>query len=590
MVELESQLRELELQMADGDPAVMRRYEQVHARDESFGGDEWPVRVDTVVRGLGFTERQLGQRLDSLSGGELTRASLARALAGNPDVLLLDEPTNHLDIESIDWLQDWLSNLPGGVVLVSHDRWFIESTCTSVVEIVEGKARRFNGSFVEYRTQQALEAATHQRQIERWKTEVARLQRFVDKFSAGTRARQAQSRVKMLDKLRQDAPAYADLRNRRTLSFKLPKPERPGNLPFDVRGIELGFEGGRTLLPPTDFAVERGEKIALLGRNGTGKSTLLHALAAQCIALAKPPEGYRGGEIRVGYGVTARLLSQHDSELVDNYSLLGNMNLAAPDIAARDAMNLLGLFGFKGPDDAQRLVSTLSGGERRRLLLAMALTGSANVLLLDEPTNHLDIESREGLEAALADFDGTVILISHDRALVEGVATRTVVLHDEALTTVAGGYTQAHDVLTGSAPLPGTPEAARAAAAAAKPASPNTSAKKQSPKAKQPTSEGRSGTSRTVSVDGASARERREARRKQRGANSGVKVRRPGTIEAELEQLETELGDIQNRMLDPEIYTSPEKSAECLDRHTVLERDIAKRYDELDAALQHYGK
>jgi len=338
----------------------------------------------------------------------------------------------------------------GGVVMVSHDRWFIEELCTSVIEISNGRGRRFSGSFVEYRTQQAMEAVTFQRHVEHWKVEVARLQRFVDRFAAGTRSKQAQSRVKALDRLREDTPAYNDLSTRNVLDFKLPSPAPCSRTVLDVRGIELGFPdtdgSDRLLLHPTDFVIEKGEKIALLGRNGTGKSTLLHALAAACIPLEKPPGAHRGGEIRVGYGTQARLLSQHDSELVDNQSMLGNMNLAAPDISRRQAISLLALFGFRG-DESERLVGTLSGGERRRVLLAMALTGSANLLLLDEPTNHLDIESREALEAAISEFQGTVILISHDRALIEGMATRTLVLHDETLVTAPGGYDHARRIL-----------------------------------------------------------------------------------------------------------------------------------------------
>ncbi|MCB0879912.1 MAG: ATP-binding cassette domain-containing protein, partial [Thermoleophilia bacterium] len=387
---LESELRQLELDMATGDPKIMDRWEQVRRDYDHLGGEGWVAETESILRGLGFVERQLDQPLDTLSGGELTRASLARTLASKPDVLLLDEPTNHLDIDTIDWLQDYLIELKGGLVLVSHDRWFIEAVCTSVVEISMGRARRFRGSFVEYRAQQALEAVTHAKQVERWRTEVARLQRFVDRFGAGTRARQAQSRAKVLDKLREDAPEYADVSARMSIGFQLPKvTTQPGRTVFEAKGMSLGFgtpgdDGSRTLLQPSDLVVERGEKIALLGANGAGKSTLLDALASFAIPLHKAPEALRGGEVRIGYDVQARLLSQHDSELVDTASMLGNMNIAAPMIGRTDAQNLLGLFGFTGKDP-ERLVSTMSGGERRRLLMAMALTGADNVLLLDEP-------------------------------------------------------------------------------------------------------------------------------------------------------------------------------------------------------------
>ncbi len=567
IVDLETQLRALEHAMADGSEDAMRQYEHVRAAYDAAGGEAWESHLHAVLRGLGFTEEQFDQPLDTFSGGELTRASLARALASRPDILLLDEPTNHLDMEAIDWLSEYIASHPGGVVLVSHDRWFIESACTSVVEIAYGRSRRFKGSFVEYRAQQALEAVTHQRQLERWQDEMARLQRFVDKFSAGTRAKQAQSRVKMLDRIRSEAPQYADMRQRKTVGFRMPVPERSGATVLDVRGIELGFpEADRVLVHPTDFVVERGEKIALLGPNGSGKSTMLSALAAACIPLVKRPDAHLDGEIRVGYSTTARLISQHDTELADDQSLLGNMHLANPGIARREAMSLLGLFGFAG-DDADRLVHSLSGGERRRLLLATALTGSANLLLIDEPTNHLDIESREALEAALATYEGTVILISHDRALIEGVATRTMVLHDQQVSTVLGGYTQAREVLTGQ-----TPPAAKAETPAA------TSSSKTAPNERN---------TRTVRRD--ADRSGSPRARGRRTSSAGPKVRRPGTIERELEALETQLGDIQQQMLDPEVYTSPEKSAAALTEHQRLEYDIAQRYEELERSLEHYG-
>ncbi len=601
IVSLERELRQLELDMATGDPGVMQRWEDVRGQYDHLGGEGWVADTDAVLRGLGFTEAQLDQPLDTLSGGELTRASLARTLASRPDVLLLDEPTNHLDIDTIDWLQDYMNELKGGLVLVSHDRWFIEATCTSVVEIAMGRARRFKGSFVEYRAQQALEAVTHQKQLEHWKTEVARLQRFVDRFSAGTRSRQATSRSKVLDKLREDAPEYADISARMNIGFQLPKVvKHPGRTVLDAKGIHLAFEGsellpeGRTLLEPSDLVIERGEKIALLGANGAGKSTLLDAIASSCVAHHKPPEALQGGEMRIGYDVQARLLSQHDSELVDSTSMLGNMNLAAPMIGRTDAQNLLGLFGFTGRDP-ERLVSTMSGGERRRLLMAMALTGADNVLLLDEPTNHLDIESREALEAALAEWPGTLVMISHDRALVEGVATRTVVLHEQKLVTVVGGYEQAKAVLAGEIKAPPTdPGEAlrlreeedtarrRAAADARRERQRAPKAAKQSkqaaPAATAPTPES---TKRTVKRGGGAGTKTRR--------DGTPKVRRPATIEAEIEKLDAEKAEVDALMLDPDVYTDAVKSAAALKRHAQLDRDLAARWAELEQAVEVHG-
>ncbi|MCW2972350.1 MAG: family ATP-binding cassette protein [Thermoleophilia bacterium] len=595
LVALEKELRILEASMADGDPAKLDAWQEVRTRYDQLGGENWIVLVEQVLRGLGFREEQMDQPLDSLSGGELTRASLARALASSPDVLLLDEPTNHLDIDTISWLQDHLSSLKGGLVLVSHDRWFIEAVCTSVIEIAHGRGRRFNGSFVEYRAQQAMEAVTHGRELEKWQGEVARLQRFVDRFGSGTRSRQAQSRAKVLDKLRQDVPAYANISERASIGFQLPKmTKQPGRTVFEVKGLALGFDGegdteGRELLEPSDFVIERGEKIVILGPNGAGKSTLLHALASKCVMHEEAPGALRAGEVVIGYDVQARLLSQHDSELVDDQSMLGNMNLAAPGISRTDAQNLLGLFGFRG-DDAQKLVGALSGGERRRLMMAMALTGADNVLLLDEPTNHLDIESREGLEAALADWGGTMIMVSHDRALVEGVATRTLVLHDKQLITIVGGYEQAHAVLSGETDAPAQDPGAVLRQQAAKEAEAARRAAKGGSKSKSATVNA-PGTPGTSGAAGSSDSGTRTVKRREKGAprDGSAKVRRPATVEAEIERFEQELAAVNEAMLDPDVFTDAAKSAELLERHAKLERGIAAGFTELEKSTEVFG-
>ncbi len=572
MVALEQELRELEHRMGAGDDGALKTYGEVRDRYDALGGEAWHHRVIEVLRGLGFTDEQHDQSLDTLSGGELTRASLTRVLAADADILLLDEPTNHLDIASIAWLEEYLGARNGSLVVVSHDRWFIESLCTSVIEVSDGRARCFPGSFVEYRAQQALEAATHGRQLERWQSEVVRLERFVTRFRAGTRSKQAQSRAKTLEKLRSDVPAYADLRSRRGVSFRLPTPPRSGRLPLDVRGLDLGFPS-RTLITPTDLAVERGEKIALLGKNGSGKSTVLQALAAACLPLVPAPDAQRGGEIRVGYGTVARLVSQHDSELRDDLSLLGNMRLAEPSIGTREAMSLLGLFGFSGPE-SERLVQELSGGERRRVLMAAALTGACNLLLLDEPTNHLDLEGREALEAALAEYDGTVLLISHDRALIEGVATRVLLLDEQQITTCTGGYDQAEQILVGRPPTTGPSGAL-----------PSDAQRSEESKRPSTTVEATSGSSSATSSG-----QRRRRKGAGRRSGSAVRVRRPATIEREIESAEAALAGIAEQMLDPDVYTSPEKSAAALEQHGQLEHSLSSLYEELEASLAHFGE
>jgi ATP-binding cassette subfamily F protein 3 len=279
------------------------------------------------------------------------------------------------------------------------------------------------------------------------------------------------------------------------------------------------------------------------------------------------------------------------------------MNLAAPNISRRQAISLLALFGFRG-DESERLVGTLSGGERRRVLLAMALTGSANLLLLDEPTNHLDIESREALEAAIAEFQGTVILISHDRALIEGIATRTIVLHDETIVTAPGGYENARRILANEQePTKVFAQQTRLSSATnrnakQKPKSAQLAAPKVASTGGKAPRDTKAAASPPASTPAASG-EKRTVRRSDAGGTGNAKsakgkkqvkrVRRPATIEMEIEQLEKRHGEVQQQMLDPEIYTSPEQSAKVLDEHTALERDIANRYEELESALEFHG-
>jgi len=438
LVAVERELRRLEEAMAAGEhgQATLRRYADAQGRLEHAGGYDWRDRTTAVVRGLGFADADLGRPLETFSGGELTRASLARALGGDPDLLLLDEPTNHLDVASLEWLERTLQDLDAAVILVAHDRWFLEATANAVLELDRGRALFFSGPWHEWRREKAARAVHAAKTAERVAEDIARLERFVERFRyKKSKAKQAQAKLTQIGRLeREHAKAAGELAQlttkRRTLGFEFLKPARSGRTVTDVEGARLKA-GDKELLEDVSFALERGEHVALVGPNGAGKTTLLETLLGR-----REPES---GRVRLGHGVQPAYFSQHEIELDERGSVL-DATQSATGLQRPQAQSLLGRFLFSGWDDHEKPVAALSGGERRRLALALVVASGANFLLLDEPTNHLDLESREALEAALEAFPGTLLLVSHDRALVDAVAERTLAIEERTLRSYDGGW------------------------------------------------------------------------------------------------------------------------------------------------------
>ncbi|HEY5693888.1 MAG TPA: ABC-F family ATP-binding cassette domain-containing protein [Gaiellaceae bacterium] len=435
LVELEGELSRLEQAMAEGDhaQATLNRYAEAQARLEHAGGYAWRDRASSVVRGLGFAEDDLDRPLRTFSGGELTRASLARALGGDPDLLLLDEPTNHLDVANLEWLERELASLDAAVILVAHDRWFLEAVTTATMELEAGRSTFFPGPWHAWRREKAARALHAQKEVERVQADIVRLERFVERFRyKKSKAKQAQAKLTHIGRLEQERAAAASevsLLSRRTrgLGFEFLKPARTGRVVVEAEGIEVAI-GDRVLLRDATFAVERGEHVALVGPNGSGKTTLLERLV-------------RGEGVRIGHGVQIGYFSQQELELDTRGSVLQCVQ-SMTGLSRPDAQNLLGRFLFSGWDAHEKQVSVLSGGERRRLALAVTVAGGANFLVLDEPTNHLDLESREALEAALDAFPGTVLLVSHDRALLDAIAERTLAIEDGELRAYDGGWAE----------------------------------------------------------------------------------------------------------------------------------------------------
>ncbi len=431
LIALEDQLRALEAAMAGGshDPATLRRYADAQARLEHAGGWDWRERAASGLRGLGFRDEDFDRQLDTFSGGELTRASLGRALAGDPDLLLLDEPTNHLDVRSLEWLEDRLSSLDAAVILVAHDRWFLEAVATAVLELEAGRSLFFRGPWHEWRREKSSRTIAAGKAVARHEADIARLERFVARFRASTpkMARKAQAKLTQIarvEKERSRAAAELDSLTRRgkSLGFDFLKPPRSGRTVVSVEGLDVAA-GDRPLLHDVTFAIDRGEHVGLVGPNGSGKTTLIETLLAGSL----------------GYGVVPAYFSQQGTELDERGSVL-DCAQRATGLQRPQAQTLLGRFLFSGWEVHERPVTALSGGERRRLSLALLVASGANFLVLDEPTNHLDLESREALEEALEAFPGTVLLVSHDRAVLDAVARRTLAIEDGTVRSYDGGW------------------------------------------------------------------------------------------------------------------------------------------------------
>ena len=472
----------------------------------------------------------------TFSGGELTRGSLARALAGEPDLLLLDEPTNHLDIASLEWLERYLIDLDAAVVLVAHDRWFLEAVGTSVLELEAGRSRFFAGPWHRWRQEKAARELALGRAIDKQQAEIARLERFVERFRAkATKARQAQSRVKRLEKIEK---LERDPRDVTTLSFSFKRPERAGRVIFELEDGRIEVPG-RTLLDHAELWLERGEHVALVGANGSGKTTLIETLTGN--------HALSGGKLRKGHNVQVGYLSQHSEHFGETGTVLEAAQRATK-LTPNKARALLGQFLFSG-DEAEKPIAGLSGGERQRLSLAILVHSGANVLILDEPTNHLDVESREALEEALEGFPGSVLLVSHDRALLDAVGSRTVAVEDGTLHSYEGGWA---DYLRMREERRALEEAARAAAARADKPAP-----------------------RRVNAD---AKAKANGTGNGKPARSKNAIREAQKLEREIEAAETALQALEEELADPAAWADTDRAADATARHDAAKRAVEELY------------
>ena len=427
--DLHHELIELEQNLHDED--ALARYGEVQEEYQHLGGYELEARAREVLHGLGFDDGQIDGDVGALSGGWKMRVSMAKILLGKFDVLLLDEPTNHLDIESIVWLERYLTNVPATILMTSHDRDFLNRIVTKIIEIDDGEILTYSGDYDFYVREREVREANQEAAYARQQAKLAKEQRFIERFTAhAAKAAQVQSRVKMLEKQERIEPP----RKRRTMRFDFRTPHRSGEDVVALSRVAKSF-GPKTIYRDFDFHVRRGERWCVMGKNGAGKSTLLKMVAG-----ALPPDD---GSVRLGASLKLGYFSQQALDLLDpELTVLEQMQRDFPLENLGVLRSLLGAFQFSG-DDIDKRIRSLSGGEKSRLVMARMLLDPPNFLVLDEPTNHLDLATKEMLIEALKEFEGTMLFVSHDRTFLRGLANRVLELAPEdhaAPLTYGGSY------------------------------------------------------------------------------------------------------------------------------------------------------
>ena len=538
--EMERRLRALEEEMAQKheDEAELdrlsREYARLTDRFEDAGGYEWPSRIQGVLAGLGFAKGREDQPASVLSGGEKTRLCLARLLLTQPDLLMLDEPTNHLDLSSIQWLEDTLKKYRGTVLIISHDRYFMNSVCDCMAEISMRRLVQYEGNYDQFTVKRQADIERQIREYKLQQAEIARQQAIIQRYRMYNREksiRAAESREKRLEKMeRLERPV-----DEQHVRFSFEARRRTGEDVLKVRGLAKSFEG-RRLFENFDLHLRAGDRVAIIGPNGVGKSTLLNIIARKLKADA--------GEVEFGANVDLGYYEQHQTGLDPEKDVLNELWDAFPRLDLDRVRSVLALFLFTG-DDVYKKISMLSGGEKGRVSLCKLMLKRDNLLLLDEPTNHLDMDSREVLEGALEDFDGTILTVSHDRYFINRVADRIIEMRPDGVKEYLGNY---DDYLE----------------------------KKRREEAGLEDAAASSGMTKTQ-LD--------KQRRRERLLREGKKAleKQLEAAEARIADAEKEIQDLETRMADPELYQRPDEARETARRHAELQAGMDALYEEWEA-------
>ncbi|ULT57299.1 ABC-F family ATP-binding cassette domain-containing protein [Neobacillus drentensis] len=519
---MEKSLRQLEEQMADPgifeDSAkyerILKEYDQLQVKFKEQGGYQYEADIRSVLYGLNFHDNSL--MITSLSGGQKTRLALGKLLLTKPDILILDEPTNHLDIDTLSWLEQYLQGYDGAILIVSHDRYFLDKVVTQVYEVSRKQIQRFTGNYSAYLDQKAANYERDMKLYEKQQQEVANLQDFIQRnLARASTTKRAQSRRKKLDKMELMDRPLGDEKSA-TFSFEIEK--QSGNDVLAVDSLAVGYEG-KKVSEDISFRAYKGESIALVGPNGIGKSTLLKTIIKKLPQLA--------GTIRYGTNLAIGYYDQEQAELTSNKRVLNELWDDYPLKSEKEIRTVLGNFLFSG-DDVLKIVSTLSGGEKARLALAKLMLEKANLLILDEPTNHLDLDSKEVLENALIDYPGTILFVSHDRYFINRIATKVLELSPKGSLEYLGDYDYYVDKKLEQEEL-----AALALADAAKK------------------------TAEKDSLEKNSYLQDKESKKLER-----QRKRRLDEVEQRIEELEEQIQAFEQQLCDPEVFQDHEKVLE----------------------------
>ena len=538
----DTRLRKLEAELAaiEGSEADGQRIGELHALLADAGAYTVRSRAEQLLSGLGFTQAQMHMPVSGFSGGWRMRLNLAQALICPSDLLLLDEPTNHLDLDAILWLEDWLKRYSGTLIIISHDRDFLDGVTNVIVHIDERKLKRYAGNYSAFERQRAAQLELAQSMIEKQQRKRAHLQSFIDRFKAkATKARQAQSRIKALARMEELAP----LRAAAEFSFEFREPERAPNPLLVLDKVDAGYrnENGehKTIVSGISFSLTAGQRIGLLGANGAGKSTLIKTIAGDIPPLQ--------GIARLGKGLAIGYFAQHQLEMLrPDDSPLMHLTRLAPDVREQELRDFLGSFNFPG-EMVKSPIAPFSGGEKARLALALIVWQRPNLLLLDEPTNHLDLETREALTEALAQFDGTLLLVSHDRHLLRATTDEFIIVADGSLKPFDGDLDDYRDWLF------------KSRSAAQQPTSPDAPASVESPP-----------------VD---RREQRKVEAEQRQRLSSLRKpleKRLQQVETTMEKAEQDRAAVEATLAQPDIYDVSRKDElrELLARQTAIKKSL----------------
>lgn len=545
IIETDKKLRQIELEMkqASSDEELtplLDAYTKLNHEFEQANGYAYKSEITGVLKGLGFTEEDFQKELQTLSGGQKTRVALGKLLLSKPDIILLDEPTNHLDMESIAWLETFLMNYAGAVLIISHDRYFLDKVVTKVIELYNGRSHMYSGNYSSYVEKSEAIKESRLKQYENQQKEIKRQEEVIAKLRSFNREKsikRAESREKLLDKM-EIIEKPEELRT--DMRIQLEPSVMSGNDVLTVTGLSKSFST-HTLFSNVDFSIFRGEKVALIGKNGTGKTTILKILNKKL----------RGdsGKIVLGAKVEIGYYDQEHQVLNKDKTIFEEISDTYPKLTQTEIRNVLAAFLFTG-DDVFKRIQELSGGERGRVSLAKLMLSSANFLILDEPTNHLDIHSKEILEQALNQYTGTVLYVSHDRYFLNKTATRILELSEESITSYGGNYDY---FLREKAKL-----AAR-----------------------------QSDNQETATNIEISEGKQDWQKRKEEQANARKQANAIKRCEEKISQLEEKIEEIENEMALPEVATNIEKLLELTKEKELLDEQLAEKYEEWEKLAEN---